>query len=109
MFKVFVKYPSFQEEFEVARRTTATMRDEIRPVLDAVRILELQRLVREVPASDHVVRYALTLVRQTRRRTGRSCLRQRQGGLGAPGLERCNFSSSAEKLARYCMAEPMWR
>jgi MoxR-like ATPase len=66
MFKVFVKYPTFHEEFEVARRTTATMRDDIHPVLDAIRILELQRLVREVPASDHVVRYALTLVRQTR-------------------------------------------
>ena len=32
----------------------------------AAGILELQRLVREVPASDHVVRYAIALVRQTR-------------------------------------------
>ena len=66
MFKVFVRYPSFQEEFEVARRTTSTMVDNIQPVLTAAEILELQRIVRRVPVSDHVIRYALSLVRQTR-------------------------------------------
>ncbi len=66
MFKVFVKYPSFDEEFEVARRTTALQTDDIRPVLGAGDIIELQRMVREVPVTDHVIRYALSLVRQTR-------------------------------------------
>jgi MoxR-like ATPase len=66
MFKVFVKYPSFDEEFEVARRTTTTMADHVVPVLTADEILALQRLVREVPVSDHIIRYALSLVRQTR-------------------------------------------
>jgi MoxR-like ATPase len=46
MFKVFVKYPSFREEFEIARRTTALQADSIQPV--------------------HVIEYALALVRQTR-------------------------------------------
>ena len=66
MFKVFVNYPSFVEEFEVARRTTTTQVDSIQPVLSAEDILELQRIVREVPVSDHVIRYTLSLVRQTR-------------------------------------------
>jgi len=66
MFKVFVNYPNFQDEFEVARRTTTTMTDAIEPVLSAAEILDLQRLVREVPVTDHVIRYALSLVRQTR-------------------------------------------
>jgi MoxR-like ATPase len=66
MFKVYVQYPSFNEEFEVARRTTTVMSDTIQPVLSAADILELQRLVREVPVSDHVIRYTLSLVRQTR-------------------------------------------
>jgi len=66
MFKVYVRYPTFEEEFEVARRTTANQTDSIEPVLDAGEILALQRLVREVPATDHVIRYALSLVRQTR-------------------------------------------
>ena len=66
MFKVFVKYPSFQEEFEVARRTTAVESDTIVPVLSAEEIVHLQQIVREVPVSDHLVRYVLSLVRQTR-------------------------------------------
>jgi MoxR-like ATPase len=66
MFKVFVRYPSFQEEFEIARRTTSTVNERIVPVLTAEEILQLQRVVREVPITDHAIRYALALVRQTR-------------------------------------------
>ena len=69
MFKVFVHYPSFDEEFEVARRTTTTLHDNVQAVLTGDEILELQRTVREVPVSDHVIRYALSLVRQTRVRS----------------------------------------
>ena len=66
MFKVFVKYPNFEEEFEVARRTTSLQIDNIEPVLTASEILDLQRIVREVPVSDHIIRYSLAMVRQTR-------------------------------------------
>ncbi len=66
MFKIFVKYPTFKEEFEIARRTTAVMSEEITPVLDGDTILDLQQLVRRVPVTDHVIHYALALVRQTR-------------------------------------------
>src|SRR5438067_3440315 len=57
MFKVFVKYPSFQEEFEIARRTTALATEEIRPVPAGDQILDLQRVVRRVPVTDHVIQY----------------------------------------------------
>ncbi|MAT71478.1 MAG: AAA family ATPase [Planctomycetaceae bacterium] len=66
MFKVMVRYPSFDEEFEVARRTTARIRDNVQAVVTPEEILELQDVVRETPASDHVLRYTLSLVRQTR-------------------------------------------
>ncbi len=66
MFKVFVQYPNFDEEFEIARRTTTVMEDKTVATLSAEEILELQKLVRQVPVSDHVVRYVLSLVRQTR-------------------------------------------
>ena len=66
MFKVFVTYPSFDEEFEIARRTTALQVEEIAPVLTGEHILELQNLVRKVPVSDHIIRYCLAIVRQTR-------------------------------------------
>jgi MoxR-like ATPase len=66
MFKVFVKYPSFQEEFEIARRTTALQSETTTAILAGEQILELQRLVRKVPVTDHVIEYTLALVRQTR-------------------------------------------
>jgi MoxR-like ATPase len=66
MFKVFVNYPSFQEEFEIARRTTALITEDITPILSGNDIIELQRLVRRVPVTDHVIQYTLALVRQTR-------------------------------------------
>jgi len=66
MFKVFVEYPSFEDELEVARRTTSRQKNDVKPVLSAEEIRELQAIVRDVPVSDHVIRYALTLVRQTR-------------------------------------------
>ena len=66
MFKVFVKYPTFKEEFEIARRTTSIINDEVTPVLTGEQIVELQKLVRRVPVTDHVINYTLALVRQTR-------------------------------------------
>jgi MoxR-like ATPase len=66
MFKVLVSYPNFSEEFEVARRTTSEVPHPVTSVLAPEEILHLQRLVRQVPISDHLIRYALAIVRQTR-------------------------------------------
>ena len=66
MFKVLVSYPSFDDEFEVARRTTSNIDNQVDPVLSAEEIIQLQQVVRSVPISDHLTRYALALVRQTR-------------------------------------------
>src|SRR5689334_19428751 len=41
MFKVFVNYPSFREEFQIAKQTTSIQVDDIKPVLSAEDILTL--------------------------------------------------------------------
>ncbi len=66
MFKVFVKYPSFSEEFEIARRTTAISSKSRRRCSAANRSWNCRHLVRKVPVTDHVIHYTLALVRQTR-------------------------------------------
>jgi len=66
MFKVFVDYPSFSEEKEIAKTTTTIQVADVQPVLTGEEILEVQQIVRQVPVTDHVVDYALALVRQTR-------------------------------------------
>ncbi len=66
MMKVLVRYPTFEEEFEVARRTTGASSGTIEPVLTGQEILELQNFVRTIEVSENAIRYALALVRQTR-------------------------------------------
>jgi len=66
MFKVFVRYPSYDEEFRIAETTTAHFKPEANAVLSAERILQLQELCRRVPVAAHVIHYALRLVRATR-------------------------------------------
>jgi MoxR-like ATPase len=66
MFYVDVDYPSAAEEVEIVRATTSATRPALRRVLSPARIRPLQELVLRVPAADHVVRYAVDLVRATR-------------------------------------------
>jgi MoxR-like ATPase len=66
MFKVYVKYPSFEEERQIARQTTSNTKAEPESVLSAEQVLEIQDVVRQVPVTDHVINYALAIVRQTR-------------------------------------------
>ena len=66
MFKIFVDYPDWDEEFDVIRLTTAARQVRLSAVLDGAAILSLQELVRRVPVADHVIHYAMRLVRATR-------------------------------------------
>jgi len=66
MFNTFVDYPDEEDEFQIVRRTTADVSAEVVPTLCAEEIVALQRIVRRVPVADHVIRYALRLVRATR-------------------------------------------
>jgi MoxR-like ATPase len=66
MFNVWIDYPSREEELEIVRTTTSGLDPEITPILDPKMILDFQHLVRLVPVSDHVVRFAVDLVRKTR-------------------------------------------
>ncbi|MBU1653049.1 MoxR family ATPase, partial [bacterium] len=58
--------PSDEEEKRIVKTTTSAEAATINPVLNRQEILELQTLVRRIPVSDHVVDYAVELVRKTR-------------------------------------------
>jgi len=66
MFQVDVDYPSESEEEEIVRQQTSDHRPDLTRVLSPQRIMQLQDLVRRVPAADHVVKYAVALARSTR-------------------------------------------
>jgi MoxR-like ATPase len=73
IFNMWIDYPSVEEEKEIVRSTTGTHVAEVKEVLDGPQIVELQQLIRKVPVADHVIDYAVGLVRRTR-----------PGGDGAP-------------------------
>ena len=66
MFNIYVDYPSEAEENEIVRTTTSAYTSEANIVMKAEEVLELQDLVRRVPASNHVIGYAVRLARATR-------------------------------------------
>ncbi|MGB8932580.1 MAG: MoxR family ATPase [Anaeromyxobacteraceae bacterium] len=84
MFYVTVDYPSAAEEVEIVRSTTVAARARLTRILSPSRIRELQELVLRVPAADHVVKYAVELVRKTR-----------PGEPGAPAFVKENVSWGA--------------
>ena len=66
MFKTLVDYPTEEEEFRIVKMTTASEEVSLKRTLTAHEVIELQNIVRRVPCADHVVRYAMRLVRATR-------------------------------------------
>ena len=66
MFNVFVDYPSQSEEETIVSTTTSSYEAKLERVIGGDEIVALQKLVRRVPASEHVVRYAVRLARATR-------------------------------------------
>lgn len=68
MFMVNIGYPSKKEEQQIVRRTTMDLEGEPEPVLTAADIMTVQRVLRKLPVSDHVVDYAVSLARATRPR-----------------------------------------
>ncbi|KAB2663562.1 MAG: MoxR family ATPase [Verrucomicrobia bacterium] len=66
MFCINTGYPTREDEERVVRTTTGNDVPEITPVLTGPEILEIQKLVRAMPVSDEVIRYAVRLVSATR-------------------------------------------
>ena len=66
MFSIFLQYPSFQEEIDVVKNTTADKQVNIKPLFTAEEIIKYQQLIRKIPVSDNVVEYAVKLVAKTR-------------------------------------------
>jgi MoxR-like ATPase len=66
MFELRVGYPSRAEEEEIVTNTTGDVAAQITPVLSAARLVELQHLVRRVPAPPSLVKFAVSLARATR-------------------------------------------
>jgi len=66
MFNIIVNYPTAEEESQIIRQVTGNYKAELEVALGAEELLRLQKVVRRVPAADHVIDLARDLVRATR-------------------------------------------
>lgn len=66
MFHIVIEHPPEHEEFEVVRTTTAILDPQFNRPVTGTELVAFQRLVRRVPVSEPVMRYALRLVRASR-------------------------------------------
>ena len=66
MFAIKLEYPSFEEEVQVVKQTTADSNVKINALFTGQEIIDFQHLIRRIPVPDNVVEYAVTLVSKTR-------------------------------------------
>jgi MoxR-like ATPase len=66
MFNIFLDYPSYQQELDIVKMTTADDIASVNKVLSAEDIQYFQHLVRRVPIADNVVEFAVKLSHLTR-------------------------------------------
>src|SRR5512139_1619040 len=66
MFNIGIDYPPFDQEMEIVATTTSSYQPVLRKVINGEKILQIQELVRRVPASSHVIGYAVNLLRSSR-------------------------------------------
>jgi MoxR-like ATPase len=66
MLELVIGYPSKREEEAIAMRTTGDETVHVRPVVAAAELIELQHLVRRVPAPPSLISFAVRLARATR-------------------------------------------
>ncbi|MEO6521405.1 MAG: MoxR family ATPase [Mucilaginibacter sp.] len=69
MFNVFLDYPTLQEEIQVIKNTTGSLKPDIHKVITGKQIVFFQQLVRNIPITDHVLEYAVKLAAKTRPNT----------------------------------------
>ncbi len=66
MFNVSLTYPSFEQELQVVKNTTTNRNVQLKKILNSSEISYFQQLVRNIPITDHVLEYAVSLAAKTR-------------------------------------------
>ena len=66
MFHIVIRHPPEEEELEVVRTTTVVQRHQFEHAVTGADLVAFQELIRKVPVTEVVMRYALTLVRTSR-------------------------------------------
>ncbi|MFC2100622.1 AAA family ATPase [Bacteroidota bacterium] len=66
MFNILLDYPSFEEEINIVKTTTADVETKTKVILGGEEIIYFQHLIRLIPVPDNVYQYAVKLATKTR-------------------------------------------
>ncbi len=66
MFAINLQYPTFEEEVQVVKATTADIQVSVNALFTAQEIISFQNVIRRIPVADNVVEYAVSMVSKTR-------------------------------------------
>jgi len=66
MFMLVMDYPSFEEEVQILKTTTTSYSYQVQKIISKEDILQMQQLIRQIPVSDNVYNYTVSLVARTR-------------------------------------------
>ncbi len=72
MFNIPLDYPSYEEEIQVVKNTTANVTHTLKNIVSGDQILAYQKLVRKIPIAENVLEYCVNLATQTRPGTKRA-------------------------------------
>jgi MoxR-like ATPase len=90
MFHIVIEHPPEDEELEVVRTTTGLSDPEYKRPVTGADLVEFQKLVRKVPVSEAVMRYALSLARTSRLK-----------GINAPEFSKWVAYGASVRAAQY--------
>ncbi len=82
MFMLWLDYPSFEEEVQILKNTTTDKVVNIEKVLEISDIIDIQNLIKQVPVSDNVYNYVVSLVSKTRPKGSEIANKYLQWGAG---------------------------
>lgn len=66
MFNVLIDYPPFDDELDIVKSNTSLNSNKIKKIINSKELTDYQNLVKNVPVSDNVIKYAVNLVHNTR-------------------------------------------
>jgi MoxR-like ATPase len=70
MFMIQVDYPSFEDEYEIMRRTTSSYTSDLKSLFSRDEIVRLHDLARRIEVPESLIRFAMELTRRTRQESG---------------------------------------
>ena len=66
MFQLKVGYPDLEEEKEIVNRTTVATKTMVKKVISKEELISIQEAITEIPVAEHIVDYAVAMVRASR-------------------------------------------